>query len=124
MDKVTVTEADRTTAADVLDEISALLDHVGIGQVADLIRDGEYDEHDIMPYIAAHRHAAMLEGVRLGLEAGAGPLDDVGIEIEDALVSEGIFTWGSDGERFERMFEVVMTQRRALDPAAIVEVVK
>lgn len=35
-------------------------------------------------------------------------------EIEDALVSEGITTWGPDGERFERMFAVVMKLRAAL----------
>ena len=47
-----VSEMARQAAADVLDEISALLEHVGIGQVADLIRDGEYDEHDVMPIFA------------------------------------------------------------------------
>ena len=36
------------------------------------------------------------------------------VEIEDALVSEGIHTWGPDGERFERMFAVVMKLRAAL----------
>lgn len=54
---VEVTQADREAAADILDVISSLLDHVGIGQVADLIRDGEYDEHDVMPIIARHRIA-------------------------------------------------------------------
>jgi len=54
---VEVTQADRKAAADILDVISSLLDHVGIGQVADLIRDGEYDEHDVMPIIARHRIA-------------------------------------------------------------------
>ena len=38
-------------------------------------------------------------------------------EIEDALVSEGIHTWGPDGERFERMFAVVMRLRAALAKA-------
>tara|TARA_B100000378_G_scaffold123871_1_gene99969 strand:- start:3133 stop:3456 length:324 start_codon:yes stop_codon:yes gene_type:complete len=42
----------REAAADVLDEISALLGHDGIGQAADLIRDFEYDEHDVMPIFA------------------------------------------------------------------------
>lgn len=37
-------------------------------------------------------------------------IDDV--EIEDALVSEGIHVWGPDGERFQRMFAVVMKLRR------------
>lgn len=32
-------------------------------------------------------------------------------EIEDAMKSEGIYTWGPDGERFERMFAVVMKLR-------------
>lgn len=35
------------------------------------------------------------------------------IEAEDALTSEGIFVWGPDGERFERMFAVVMKRREA-----------
>ena len=34
-------------------------------------------------------------------------------EIEDALRSEGVTTWGPDGERFERMFAVVMKLRAA-----------
>lgn len=52
------TQADRTATADLLDELSSLLDHVGIGQVADLIRDGEYDEHDAVQAFARHRLAS------------------------------------------------------------------
>lgn len=52
-----VTQADRNVAADLLDELSSLLDHNGIGQVADLIRDGEYDEHDATTAFARHRQA-------------------------------------------------------------------
>lgn len=77
MADVIVTQEDREAAADVLDEISALLDHVGIGQVADLIRDGEYDEHDVMPYFSAFRQQAMIEGARVALEA-AGRLEPRG----------------------------------------------
>lgn len=58
-----VSEAARQAAADVLDEISALLDHVGIGQVADLIRDGEYDEHDVMPIFARFESAIRADQV-------------------------------------------------------------
>lgn len=47
------------------------------------------------------------------VKAALAPLDDVGFEVEAALQSEGIFVWGPDGERFERMFEVVMNIRRA-----------
>lgn len=54
---VEVTQADREAAADVLDEVCSLIDHNGIGQVADLIRDGEYDEHPCVQRIAAHRLA-------------------------------------------------------------------
>ena len=43
---VEVTPEARKAAADLLDEVSSLLGDTGIGQVADLIRDGEYDEHD------------------------------------------------------------------------------
>lgn len=43
---VAVTPEARKAAADLLDEVSSLLGDTGIGQVADLIRDGEYDEHD------------------------------------------------------------------------------
>ena len=57
MDKIEVTQADRLLVADMLDEVSNLLDHNGIGQVADLIRDGEYDEHDCVKIAARHRLA-------------------------------------------------------------------
>jgi hypothetical protein len=53
----TVTQADRILAADILDEVSDLLCHVGIGQVADLIRDREYDEHEVVSIIRRHRQA-------------------------------------------------------------------
>ena len=43
---VEVTPEARKAAADLLDEVSSLLGDTGIGQVADLIRDGKYDEHD------------------------------------------------------------------------------
>lgn len=33
------------------------------------------------------------------------------IEIEDALKAEGIYVWGLDGERFCRMFAIVMKLR-------------
>lgn len=52
-DTVVVTQSARIGAADLLDELSSLLDHNGIGQVADLIRDGEYDEHEAVQAIAA-----------------------------------------------------------------------
>ncbi|WDA37821.1 hypothetical protein [Sphingobium sp. YC-XJ3] len=52
---VTVEQGDRLAAADLLDELSSLLDHVGIGQVADLIRDGEYDEHEATEAFARFR---------------------------------------------------------------------
>ena len=58
---VEVTQADRLLVADILDEVSDLLDHTGIGQVADLIRDGEYDEHDCVVIAARHRIAALEE---------------------------------------------------------------
>lgn len=45
-DAVPVTAEAREAAADLLNEVSSLLGDDGIGQVADLIRDGEYDEHD------------------------------------------------------------------------------
>lgn len=45
-DAVPVTAEARKAAADLLNEVSSLLGDDGIGQVADLIRDGEYDEHD------------------------------------------------------------------------------
>jgi len=49
------------------------------------------------------------------------PLDDIGLEVEDALRSEGIYCWGAEGERFERMFEVVMKTRRTGQYAAAQE---
>ena len=53
-----ITEADRVAAADLLNEISNLLDHNGIGQVADLIRDGEFDEHEATITFARFRRQA------------------------------------------------------------------
>ena len=63
-----VAQADRNAAADILDEISSLTQDDGIGQVADLIRDGEYDEHDTVQRTARHRQA----GVQQGLDMAAG----------------------------------------------------
>lgn len=54
-------QSSRDAAADILDLVSGLIDHNGIGQVADLIRDGEYDEHDVMRLIAAHRATVTAE---------------------------------------------------------------
>jgi len=54
-DNVVVEQIDRDAAADILDEISNLTQHNGIGQVADLIRDGEYDDHDTVARVARHR---------------------------------------------------------------------
>lgn len=33
------------------------------------------------------------------------------VEIEAALATEGIYVWGPDGEKFERMFRAVMHPR-------------
>ena len=55
MDKIT--QADRLLVADILDEVSTLIDHNGIGQIADLIRDGEYDEHKCVQIAVRHRLA-------------------------------------------------------------------
>ena len=62
-----MTQEDRNAAADILDEISSLTQNDGIGQVADLIRDGEYDEHDTVQRTARHRQA----GVQQGLDMAA-----------------------------------------------------
>lgn len=61
MTDIVPTEADRICAADVLDEIASLIQDDGIGQVADLIRDGEYDEHDTVQRIARHAASARKE---------------------------------------------------------------
>lgn len=52
-----VLQCDRDAAADILDEIASLIQDDGIGQVADLIRDGEYDDHHTVAQVAAHREA-------------------------------------------------------------------
>ncbi len=52
-----VEQCDRDVAANLMDELSDLLDHNGIGQVADLIRDGEYDEHFAVAAFVKHRRA-------------------------------------------------------------------
>ena len=69
-----VAQADRNAAADILDEISSLTQDDGIGQVADLIRDGEYDEHDTVQRTARHRQAGVQQGLdmaKAALEADA-----------------------------------------------------
>lgn len=72
MTQVEITDADREAAADILDELSSLLDHNSIGQVADLIRDGEYDEHDTVVRVATHRQAADRAGYERGVRESAG----------------------------------------------------
>jgi len=71
---VEVTQEDRLLVADILDEVSDLLDHTGIGQVADLIRDGEYDEHDCVVIATHHRIAAE----NAALERAAKVADELG----------------------------------------------
>lgn len=71
----------------------------------------------ILPIIKAER----IRGGEMVKEAALAKLDEDGSEIEAALTSEGIYVWGPDGERFERMFDVVMIGRRALSVPAIVE---
>ena len=69
-----MTQEDRNAAADILDEISSLTQDDGIGQVADLIRDGEYDEHDTVQRTARHRQAGVQQGLdmaKAALEADA-----------------------------------------------------
>lgn len=61
---MTVTQQDRDAAADLLDEISSLTGDDGIGQVADLIRDGEYDEHDAVQAFARHREQARADAFK------------------------------------------------------------
>ncbi len=55
-----VSERARTAAADLLDELSNLLDHNGIGQVADLIRLGDYDEHAAVEAFARYENDDVL----------------------------------------------------------------
>lgn len=50
-----ITIDDLALVADILDEVSSLIDHNGIGQIADLIRDGEYDGHECVQIAARHR---------------------------------------------------------------------
>ena len=66
---------------------------------------------EMAPTLAAEVLAlrAKNERLRMGLSQG---LTD--IELEEALGSEGIFVWGPDGERFVRMFAVVMKGRITL----------
>lgn len=85
-------------------------------EAADLIEELEAE--------IARKDALMEKVAQAAIDASAGPLDDCGVEIETALTTEGIYVWGPDGERFERMFEAVMARRRALSPKAIVEGVK
>src|SRR3546814_769320 len=58
-DELRIEQCDRDAAADLLDELSGLLAHNGLGQVADLIRDGEYDDQEATSAFARHRLAAI-----------------------------------------------------------------
>lgn len=60
---IEITQAVRDAAADLLDELSSILDHNGIGQVADLIRDSEYDDHEAVKAFAKFEAAAYAAGV-------------------------------------------------------------
>ena len=68
-------QVDRDAAANLLAEISSLLDHTGIGQVADLIRDGEYDEHEATLAFARHRLLGIEQGRAEMREEAAAFLD-------------------------------------------------
>ena len=72
-DSVTVEQCDRDAAADILDEIASLTQNDGIGQVADLIRDGEYDEHDTVLRVARHRIAERERCEGIAEDFGASP---------------------------------------------------
>ena len=82
-----VTKEDREAAADLLDEISALLDHNGIGQVADLIRDGEYDEHEAAQAFARHRQSS-LSTAMVEMRASATEMADLVERLTDAVERE------------------------------------
>jgi hypothetical protein len=77
---VEVTQPDREAAANLLDELSNLLDHNGIGQVADLIRDGEYDDHEATAAFARHRLAAQTP--RDALSKALGYMMNARIDLE------------------------------------------
>lgn len=104
MSEVNVTQGDRDRAA----EITSLY------EMRNVVRSGRYDEHAYVQAFAAHRHAALLEGVRLGLEAArrAGTLVDPFCS-DDRNTSAAGHAWTRGVHDFLR--EIV-----ALDPAAII----
>ena len=60
---------------------------------------------------------AALVAERDGLAAKLARIDChelTDVEIEAALTSEGVHTWGPDGERFERMFRAAMKARTTI----------
>ncbi|WP_062770359.1 hypothetical protein [Sphingopyxis terrae] len=75
-----VTQPARNAAADLLHEVGCLLGDDGIGQVADLIRDGEYDDHDATLAFAKFERETI---ARLTAQSGEGRSgageDDAGI---------------------------------------------
>ena len=66
---IEITQAVRDAAADLLDELSSILDHNGIRQVADLIRDSEYDDHEAVKAFAKFEAAAYTAGKANGEKA-------------------------------------------------------
>lgn len=70
--------------------------------------------------------SAEVAAIRVERDALEDRLEDVlspevtDVEIEDALTSEGIYVWGPDGERFERMFAIVMKSRsKSIDSVGV-----
>lgn len=118
---VTVTQGDRLLVADILDEVSNQLDHVGIGQVADLIRDGEYDQHECVNIAIRHRQSAQADAVEIVREAveALAPFAKLG-EMANFAFAPALFAdhqslkdlpWSEDGKPVTATFGDV---RRAL----------
>lgn len=89
-DAVPVTAEARKAAADLLNEVSSLLGDDGIGQVADLIRDGEYDEHDATLAFARFERdiLARHRGSTAVVDVEALRLTDIGFLNAHALTCE------------------------------------
>lgn len=111
----------RDAAADLLDELSILLDHNGIGQVADLIRDGEYDEHEATTAFVRFEHnLPRPDAMREALKKLVAKLDECEPHISNAFMHQFIRGGAYTGPTYEAELKAA---RQALvsSPAASTE---
>lgn len=103
-------EDDCHDLADVAETMAACIENEA--RLFDLLAEVATEAADLIESLSAEVAAIRVERDALEdhLEDALSP-EVTDVEIEDALTSEGVYVWGPDGERFERMFAIVMKSR-------------